>query len=104
MAKRKIQAKARNRRAAREAKTNPAAKRPKPATKVPSGARAIASRRTTQGKFTKVIFNQIGGKECPRFAPMTWKERDAFMAKPENVVVRERYEAHLASVKSETKA
>jgi hypothetical protein len=33
-----------------------------------------------------------------RFAAMTWKERDAFMAKPENAVVRERYEKHLASV------
>jgi len=29
---------------------------------------------------------------------MTWKERDAFMAKPENAVVRERYEKHMASV------
>ena len=29
---------------------------------------------------------------------MTWKERDAFMAKPENAAVRERYEKHLASV------
>ena len=41
------------------------------------------------------MFNKIGGKECPRFAPMTWKERDVFMAKPENKAVRERYEAHL---------
>jgi hypothetical protein len=29
---------------------------------------------------------------------MTWKERDAFMAKPENAAVRERYEKHTASV------
>jgi hypothetical protein len=28
---------------------------------------------------------------------MTWKERDAFMAKPENAVGLERYEKHLAS-------
>jgi len=41
------------------------------------------------------VFNKIGGKECPRFAPMTWKERDVFMAKPENKAVRQRYEAHL---------
>jgi hypothetical protein len=68
---------------------------PKPAA---TGVRSEAARRTAEGKFTKVVFAQIGGKECPRFAPMTWKERDAFMAKPENAVVRERYEKHLASV------
>jgi len=63
-----------------------------------TGVRAKAARRTAEGKFTKIIFNQLGGKECRRFAAMTWKERDAFMAKPENAVVRERYEKHLASV------
>ena len=63
-----------------------------------TGVRAKAARRTAEGKFTKVIFNQIGGKECRRFAAMTWKERDAFMAKPENAVVRKHYEKHLASV------
>ena len=68
--------------------------------KVAKGVRAQASRRTAQGKFTKVVFNQIGGKECRRFAAMTWKERDAYMAKPDNAVVRERYEKHLASVKT----
>ena len=61
-------------------------------------SRAKGARRTAEGKFTKIIFNQIGGKECRRFAAMTWKERDAFMAKPENAVVQERYEKHLASV------
>ena len=83
---------------------NKASKAPK-APKVPNaskpaatGVRAKAARRTAEGKFTKVIFNQIGGKECRRFAAMTWKERDAFMAKPENAPVRERYEKHLASV------
>ena len=75
-----------------------ALKRPKNTAEVATGVRAKAARRTADGKFTKVIFNQIGGKECRRFAPMTWKERDAFMAKPENAVVRERYEKHLASV------
>src|SRR5579871_5608961 len=63
-----------------------------------TGVRSEAARRTAEGKFTKVIFNQIGGKECRRFAAMTWKERDAFMAKPENAVVQERYEKHVASV------
>ena len=78
-------------------KAKAAVKRPKTTAKAPKGVRAKAARRTAEGKFTKIIFNQIGGKECPRFAPMTWKERDAFMAKPENAVVRERYEKHLAS-------
>jgi len=78
-------------------KAKAAVKRPKPAVKVARGVRALASRRTAEGKFTKVIFNQIGGKECRRFAAMTWKERDAFMAKPENAAVKDRYEAHLAS-------
>jgi len=63
-----------------------------------TGVRAKAARRTAEGKFTKVIFNQIGGKECPRFAPMTWKERDAHMSKPENAAVQGRYEKHMASV------
>jgi len=83
-------------RKARKAKA--AVKRPKTTAKAPKGIRAQASRRTAEGKFTKIIFNQIGGKECRRFAAMTWKERDAFMAKPENAAVRERHEKHLASV------
>ena len=81
-------------------KTQGATKAPK-APKAPkptaTGVRAKAARRTAEGKFTKVIFNQIGGKECRRFAAMTWKERDAYMAKPGNAVVQERYETHLAS-------
>ena len=76
-----------------------AAKRPKTKAKVATGVRAKAARRTPEGKFTKIIFNQIGGEECRRFAAMTWAERDAFMAKTENAVVRERYEKHLAGVK-----
>ena len=77
--------------------TTKASKAPKPTA---TGVRAKAARRTAEGKFTKIIFNQIGGKECRRFAAMTWKERDAYMAKPENAVVQERYEAHMASVES----
>jgi hypothetical protein len=72
--------------------------RGKPNAKAATGVRAKASRRTAEGKFTKVIFSQIGGKECPHFATMTWTERDAFMAKPENAAVQGRYEKHLASV------
>jgi hypothetical protein len=75
-----------------------ATKAPKALKPTATGVRAKAAQRTAEGKFTKVVFNQIGGKECRRFAAMTWKVRDAFMAKPENAVVRERYEAHLASV------
>jgi hypothetical protein len=84
-------AKARNKRIATKTKATSAVK-------AATGVRAKAARRTAEGKFTKIIFNQIGGKECRRFAAMTWKERDAFMAKPENTVVRERHEKHMASV------
>ena len=79
-------------------KAKAAAKRPNAPKPAATGVRAKAARRTAEGKFTEAIFNQIGGKECRRFAAMTWKERDAFMAKPENAVVRDRYEKHLASV------
>ena len=67
----------------------------------PVSVRAAAIRRSVAGKFNKVVLSQIGGKECPPFYPMTWVERDKFMAKdtPEAKIVRERYEAHLASVK-----
>jgi hypothetical protein len=88
--KKMTSAKARNKRITRTKATS--------AAKASAGVQAKAARRTADGKFTKIIFNQIGGKECRRFAAMTWKERDAFMAKPENAVVRERYEKHLASV------
>lgn len=60
-------------------------------------ARQKAARRTAAGGFTKVIFNRIGGKECPRFAAMTWKERDTFMK--ENEAVRGRYDSHMKSIK-----
>jgi hypothetical protein len=64
-----------------------------------ASVRSDAARRTAAGKFTKQVFVKIGGKECPRFGPMTWVQRDAFMEKPEGAAVKERYEAHLASVK-----
>ena len=99
--KKSTKAKPRNKRAATKAKSARAVKQDKPTAKTATGVRAKAARRTAEGKFTKIIFNQIGGKECRRFAAMTWKERDAFMAKPENAVVRERYEKHLASVGAE---
>ena len=96
--KKATNAKTRNKHVVSNAKTASAAKQRKPTAKVATGVRAKAARRTAEGKFTKIIFNQIGGKECRRFAAMTWKERDAFMAKPENGAVQERYEKHLASV------
>jgi hypothetical protein len=65
---------------------------------VVSSSRSEAARRTAEGKFTKAIFIQVGGAECPRFAAMTWKERDKYMAKSENAAVRERYKSHMASV------
>jgi hypothetical protein len=102
--KKATKAKPLNKGAAAKKKSRPAVKQTKPTAKTATGVRAKAARRTAEGKFTKANFTQIGGKECPRFAPMTWKERDAYMAKPENAVVQERYEAHLASVKSENKA
>jgi hypothetical protein len=30
----------------------------------------------------------IGARECPRFTSMTWKERDALIAKPDDADVR----------------
>ena len=82
-------------------KAKAAVKQEKPTATTSTGVRAKAARRTAQGKFTKVMFNQIGGKECGRFAAMTWKDRDAFMAKPENAAVRERYEKHMPSIGAE---
>ena len=75
-----------------------AVKQGKPTAKAATGVRAKAARRTAEGKFTKAVFAHVGGTECPRFAALTWKERDAYMAKPENSIVRERYKAHMASV------
>jgi hypothetical protein len=60
-------------------------------------ARQKAARRTAAGGFNKEIFNQIGGKDCPRYAALTWKERDKVHA--ELPAVKARYERHLASVK-----
>jgi hypothetical protein len=99
--KKATKAKARNKCVAAATKTTSGLTQRKPAAKVAKGVRSLASRRTAEGKFTKVIFNQIGGKECRRFAAMTWAERDQCMAKPENTAVRERYEKHLASVGAE---
>ena len=59
--------------------------------------RQKAARRTAAGRFNKAVFKVIGGKECPRYSALTWKERDA--AHKEFPVVKARYERHLSSVK-----
>ena len=64
--KKATKAKARNKRVAAATKTTPGVTQRKPTVKAARGVRALASRRTAKGKFTKVIFNQIGGKECRR--------------------------------------
>src|SRR5258706_13804320 len=79
--KKTSKSKARNKRATAETKTT--VKRGKPTGKVATGVRAKAARRTAEGKFTRIIFNQIGGKEKLRFVSYKWKERDAFIGKTE---------------------
>jgi hypothetical protein len=81
-------------------KVKTAVKRPKTTSKVATGVRTKVAQRPAEGKFTIIIFNQIGGKECRRFAAMTRSERDVFMAKPENAGLRELNEKHLGSVES----
>lgn len=44
-------------------KARAAVKRPKTTAKAATGVRAKAARRTAEGKFTKIIFNQIGGNQ-----------------------------------------
>jgi hypothetical protein len=78
-----------NKQAAAEKKSGPEVKQTKPASKTATGVRVKAARRTAEGKLIKIIFNQIGGRECLRLAAMTWKERDAYMAKPENTSLDE---------------
>jgi len=62
----------------------------------PTSLRQASIQRSVRGKVNKVILNQIDGKECPKFYPWTWAQRDAAMEKPENAAVKERYLAHLA--------
>ena len=38
--------------------------------------RQKAARRTTAGGFNKAVFKRIGGKDCLRYAALTWKERN----------------------------
>ena len=65
-------------------------------------ARTAAIRRSQAGKFNKVVLTVIGGAECPRFYPMTWAERDKFMAGNTEAakIVKARYEQHMKTIKS----
>jgi hypothetical protein len=58
--------------------------------------RANSTRRSAQGKFNAEVFKVIGGAECPGYQKLTWVQRDALHL--ENAAVRERYEAHMASL------
>ena len=64
-------------------------------------ARTAAIRRSRDEQVNKAVLTRIGGAECPRFYPMTWLQRDAFMAQNTEAakIVKARYEAHLASIK-----
>ena len=56
--------------------------------------RQKAARRTAAGEFNKAVFKEIGGKECPRYAALTWKERDKIHS--EIPAVKARYDRHIA--------
>jgi hypothetical protein len=56
--------------------------------------RQKAARRTAAGGFHKAVFKEIGGKECPRYAALTWKERDKVHAKLS--AVKARHDRHMA--------
>jgi hypothetical protein len=59
--------------------------------------RQKAARRTAAGGFNKVVFKEIGGKECKNYAALTWKQRDKVHAEIPAVGVR--YQRHMASAK-----
>jgi hypothetical protein len=59
--------------------------------------RQKAARRTAAGGFNKAVFKEIGGKECRRYAALTWKERDK--VHDEIPAVKTRYERHMANAK-----
>jgi hypothetical protein len=65
--------------------------------------RAAATARTSAGHWNKAAFIKVGGAECPRFAPMTWVERDRFMARDTDAAraVKARYDEHMAEVIAE---
>ena len=54
---------------------------------IKNGSDCVGASAFREGTFTKIIFDQIGENECPRFAAMTWTKRDAFLAKPKNAAV-----------------
>ena len=68
----------------------------------PTSLRQASIQRSVREKVNRIILTQIGGAEAPKFYPWTWAQRDEFMGKdtPESKVVKARYEAHLATIKS----
>ncbi len=60
--------------------------------------RQKAARRTAAGGFNKAVFKKIGGKECLRYAALTWKERDK--VHDEIPAVKARYERHMAKTRA----
>jgi hypothetical protein len=60
--------------------------------------RQKAARRTVAGGFDKVVFKKIGGKDCPRYAALTWKERDK--VHDEIPAVKARYERHMTKART----
>ncbi len=56
--------------------------------------RQKAARRTAAGGFNKAAFKEIGGKECPNYAKLTWVQRDKVHR--EMPAVKARYERHMA--------
>jgi hypothetical protein len=62
----------------------PRTNRPEKAKFVPglkTGVRAAASQRTASGKFNRVAFATIGGSEVPKYAKLTWVQRDSLHEK-----------------------
>jgi len=56
--------------------------------------RQKAARRTAAGGFNKAAFKEIGGKECPNYAKLTWVQRDKVHG--EMPAVKARYDRHMA--------
>jgi hypothetical protein len=60
--------------------------------------RQKAARRAVAGGFNKAVFKKIGGKDCPRYAALTWKERDK--VHDEIPAVKARYERHTTKART----
>ena len=56
--------------------------------------RQKAAGRTAAGGFNKTVFKEIGGRECPNYAELTWVQRDKVHG--EIPAVKARYDRHMA--------